>query len=130
MGKLIKLRPTPNLIEKGREILSKLSDEDGTAVIAVVTHIIIEDVKAGLAGDSEDRPVFELIDQEFRRAVGHCYFCNKEIDANETEFNLDTHLCLFCQLKVANILTAVGVDPRGLFPDIGERFMQKTKLRL
>lgn len=130
MGKLIKLHPTPKWVEKGQVILDGLNEEDATAVIALITSAIIQDVKAGLAGtlDEKENTVFKAIDQEYKNKAGQCYFCNKEIDPNETAFNLDTHLCWFCILKVANILVAVGADPRKLFPKIGKREVQKTKL--
>jgi len=33
-------------------------------------------------------------------------------------------ICLTCQLKVANLLKAFGIDRRSLFPGIGERKLQ------
>jgi len=128
MGQLLKL-PTPDWIERGRVALGRLTENDATAIIALATSIIIQEVKAGLAGALEDEsPIFDIINQEIKNAAGECYFCNKDIDPNETEFNRNTHLCLFCMLKVANILTAVGVDPKKLFEKIGKREVQKTKL--
>lgn len=129
MGQLLKLHPTPDWIEQGKAILDRLSEEDITAVVTLVVSAIVEDVKAGLAGNlKEESPVFNAINQEYKNAAGECYFCNKEIDPNEIEFNQDTHLCLFCMLKAANILTAADVDPKRLFEKIGKREVQKTKL--
>lgn len=69
-----------------------------------------------------------LFAKKIKNAVNECYFCNKDIDPNETEFTKDTHLCLFCLLKAANVLTACGVDPRKLSEIIHKREVQKTKL--
>ena len=129
MGKLIDLHPSSlEWMERGKRILKNLSKEDGSAVISVIFAHVIEDVQRGIAGSKENNPAFDVINKIIQTAAGQCYFCNKKIDPNETEFNRDTHLCLFCMLKVANILEACGVDPQKLFPKIGKREVQKTKI--
>lgn len=55
-----------------------------------------------------------------------CYFCDRGIDGNAIPFNYPetTRICLTCQLKVANLFKAFGIEHRSLFPGIAERKLQ------
>ena len=129
MGKLIDLHPSSlEWMERGKRILKNLDDDDGSAVISVILAHVMEDIRLGFSDPKGNNPAFDIVNKIIQTAAGQCYFCSKGIDPNETEFNRDTHLCLFCMLKVANILKACGVKPQKLFPKIGKREVQKTKI--
>lgn len=77
------------------EILSKLSDNEMKAVTSYIGKKLIEQNGGSING---------------------CYFCDKDIDANETPITVDTPVCMECQLKAANLLVAYGIDPSSMFP--------------
>lgn len=128
MGKLIQF-PDPDwqVIEQSLKILDNLPDEAVIPLIGLIAYLFLEDMRIGLSG-GEQHPFFKKVDELYKQIHGECYFCNRDIDPNETEFTQDTHLCLFCLLKVANILTAAGVDPKKLSEKIGKREVQKARL--
>jgi hypothetical protein len=112
------------------EALDSLSDVDKENLLRVVADLIYQEIKDGL-DEKERGPFFELVEELYEeRYPPQCYFCNHKVDPNADEFNRDDWgLCIFCQLKLANILTALGIDVKKLFPGMGERKIQKTRLK-
>lgn len=79
--------------------------------------------------------VFEKIDvmyAQLHASVSNgCYFCDHAIDGNASEFNQATYLCIECQIKLANVITALGQDPSRLLKSIpGPRKVQKTRFHI
>jgi hypothetical protein len=119
----------PKYMTDAREVLAGLTSYQVRDVAMYFTNQFIEEVEKGLKGelDYEDAPFFEVIDRMYAEAQPTgCYFCDRSIDANETPFDYPekTRICLSCQLKVANLLKAFGIDHRGLFPGMGARKIQ------
>lgn len=107
------------LEEARREIESKLLEE-------VKYGLGIEDFPDGI---EFDLPLFEKVWSLFSEASCGCYFCDDRIDPNGAEFGVDTYVCITCQLKLANFMTACGLDPSSLFPIAYKpRVIQKTRL--
>ena len=135
MGKILEFRKLDHnseeyvrLLERGLEVLSQIQDDDSMAIVSLLIQSVMDEVEAGVTGQ-EIGPLFEMIDGIYRKAKdSKCYFCNEDVDPNETEFTKKTHLCLFCLLKVANILTAAGLDPKKISGIAGNRRIQKTRL--
>ena len=127
MGQLFKPNVIQQWVKEGQDILFKLTDKEAKVITAYIVNLVLADVKRGLEGE-EPSPLFQAIDEEYRKASKGCYFHDNDIDGNETEFNLDSHLCLFCMVKLANILQAFGISPGCLFPHMSERGVQKTRL--
>ena len=129
MSKLIKFDPAS--ARRARELLDSLPREDVEAIILLVAGMFLDEIEDGLNDDEfnpEERPFFEAVNDLYRDAETGCYFCDYRIDGNEAEFNLDVHLCLLCMMKIANVLAAFGVDHTRLFPGMGPRNIQKTRL--
>jgi hypothetical protein len=114
--------------KKALQILSEMAPGD---VLDIVSHImarVMFDVNQGLDGEIgyKDSAFFEAIDTIYQEhKLKGCYMCDETIDANEMAFNYPfTPVCMSCQLKVANILKSVGINPQSLFPGIGPRRIQ------
>jgi|GEM_PF-4281494 len=94
--------------------------------------LMLDDLPPAYHPDSE-LMVFEQVNKQYeqlyREAGEGCYFCDPHIDANKREFNLRTYLCITCQLKLANFMTACDLEPSTVLPLINRpRKVQKTKL--
>jgi hypothetical protein len=129
MGELIKLDLTPEHIRTALDHLQGIDEKKAYKVIRYLAELLLTEIQDGLNGDSEG-PFFKMVDKMYREAkeIKGCYFCDPEIDPNATEFNKDTRLCMFCRLKVANILQAFNIHPSVLFPEIGDRKVQKARV--
>ena len=99
-----------------------------------IENRLLEEVKYGLGveefpdGIEVELPFFEKVWGLFSEASCGCYFCDDRIDPNSTEFGVDTFVCITCQLKLANFMTACGLDPSSLLPFACKpRVIQKTK---
>ena len=147
MGKVIDIKN--RLIKKwkedktwyreGKEAMDAVGDRYADAIISFTLHCVELDCEIGLSigdyADEEfidiDTPIFNEIDNMYRDAAAGCYFCDNSIDPNADEFNQDTKMCLICQLKAGNLLTACGFDPCNLFPIlVMPRNIQKTRINL
>ena len=109
-------------VEKAMGILESLSPEEADLVVRFIFKHILLEVRTGLGlsplpeGTEEPGLIFyHEIDELYCEAARGCYFCDKTIDANEVEINRNTPICGWCQLKAANLLTACGLNPTGLF---------------
>ena len=112
--------------KRGRDLVNDLPIQDGLDIISYITvntlFAALEEIKA------KEGPFFEKVDEIYKELKQPCYFCNEDIDPNEVEFTKDTRLCLFCLLKVGNILTAFGFDPKKLPGIVSTRKVQKTRI--
>jgi len=125
------------LIEKGRELLASVPAEEAEETIRFIIDYIVEETRIGLGlvhtEESVKTPIFDKIDDVYREAskIRNCYFCSgTDIDPNDEEFNKDTHVCMYCTLKLANYTKAMGIEPRLIFPLAGERRVQKSTMIL
>ena len=126
MAEIIKFYP--KYVLRARELLRKSPKEDVDGVIKMVVQMLLQEIEDGLDNEfEEERPFFEKVNELYMSYSQGCYFCDKEISGDETEFNLDVHLCLSCMSKVANILIAFGIDHQLLFPGMNKK-IQKTRL--
>jgi len=121
---------TPAYVTIAVNAMAKLTKEERDAIAKYATDLFVREVHRGLEGEVgyDEAPFFEVIDRMYRNAQPKgCYFCDADIDGNEVPFDYpdSTRLCLECQLKVANLLVAFGIDPQCLFPGMGERKRQK-----
>lgn|GEM_PF-2053749 len=128
MADIIKL--DLKFIREGRGVLAELNNEDSQDVLHYITNKFVHDVRKGLEGEIgyKDSPFFEVVDKIYEEyKVRGCYFCDHDIDGNAVPFDYPktTKICLSCQLKIANLLVAFGINPKGIFPGIGERKLQK-----
>jgi hypothetical protein len=81
-----------------------------------------------LSESFKKKPMFyPAIESAHQEASGGCYFCDKTIDPNETSITHDTPMCLFCRLKLANFMKAIGDNPDRVF-HCGERDVQEEKI--
>jgi hypothetical protein len=113
-------------------------DEQDLHDLAILFFSIVqEEVRAGL-GMSDvseedldqygDLAIFEMVDALYQQSANGCYFCDSDVDPNETEVDHDTRVCPECQLKLANFLKFVGADPgRVLGWARAPRDIQKTR---
>lgn len=123
------IRLTPKGIEKAKEILAGLPDEQVGNIVKYLTETFLEEIHLGLEGEVEykDAPFYELVDRIYQEhEVKGCYFCDRSIDGNAVPFNYPdkTEICLTCQIKVANLLKAFKINPAVLFPGMGDRKIQ------
>jgi len=83
---------------------SKLANDVLAALIAVVLYQCR--VGLGLIEEDEepDLGFFYRIDAIYQEAAGACYFCRKDIDPNEVKIDENTKLCMFCRMKLNNIV--------------------------
>lgn len=110
------------------KIIEKLGTEASDQLLTLMIHSWLQSVKEGVEG--QPNPIYDAVKKIMNiNKVEGCYFCDDSIDPNEREFNLDEKMCMFCQLKVANILVALGIDHTKLFPLAGPRAVQKTQIR-
>jgi hypothetical protein len=71
---------------------------------------------SGLTPDEIDQygelPFFNLINAAHKEAEegNTCYFCNQNVDPNETAVSRETKACPDCQFKLANFLKWVGFE--------------------
>jgi hypothetical protein len=108
--------------------LKGLSDEEAIALIEALSDQFIEEIKQGLEGevDYEDAPFYEMVNKLYEESqVKGCYFCDRDIQGNDIPFDVNTPICMSCELKVANFMVAFGIDPRVLFPAMGDRKKQQ-----
>ncbi len=111
----------PNPLVIGEEQLEAILQE-------IRWGLMLEEMPEQMDHDTE-LTVFEKIAALFDEARRGCYFCDGNIDPNSTEFNYKTALCLACQFKLANFMTALGFDPVGLFPLVQTpRTVQRTRI--
>jgi hypothetical protein len=93
--------------------------------------LMLDDLPSDYHPDSElmvFQQVNKLYEQLYREAGEGCYFCDPTIDANKTEINIDTYLCITCQIKLANFMTACNIDPSKILPLIDKpRKIQRTR---
>lgn len=129
MGKIVTL--TPGYMKKAAKALAGLSKEQAVDLAMYFTGQFIEEIEKGLTGeiDYEDSPVFQRVDEMYEEAAAPpsgCYFCDRTIDGNGEIFDYPekTKVCLTCMLKVANVLKAFGIDPKCIFPGVGDRKKQ------
>ena len=123
--------------EKAMGILESLNPEKADLIIRFIYKHILLEVQTGLGlnalpeGTEEPGLIFyQEIDELYCEASRGCYFCDKTIDANEVEINGNTPVCGYCQLKAANLLTAYGINPMGLFALVLKpRTMQKARFK-
>ena len=101
----IRSKMTPNWIEKGKEVLDSMSEQDQETLVAFVFNLILEDVKTGLKGENAEI-FFEMIEKEFQKSHKDCYFSG-QVDGNAVGFTKDTKVCVLCAVKVKNILRTV-----------------------
>ena len=126
--KVVKI--TPAYINNAKQTLSYLPDDKIREIAMYFATQFIEEISQGLEGEVEykDAPFFEIVNEAYKKYApqgGGCYFCDKDIDGNEIPFDPDTvHMCLSCQLKVANFMKAFNIDPGVLFPHIRNRKIQ------
>lgn len=129
MTKVIQL--TPKYIQKAKDLLSGLTEEQVKDVTMFIAGQFIEEIEQGLEGeiDYPEAPFFEVVDRMYEEAqVKGCYFCDRSIDGNAEPFDYPgkTKICLSCMAKVANLIVAFGIDHRVLFPGMGERKIQEV----
>lgn len=127
--KVVKLEPKD--IQKAKTLLSTLSEEDVNNIMKYIGGKFVAEITQGVVGEIEyeGNPFFEVIDRIYESVkVRGCYFCDPDIDGNETQFNYpaETRLCMSCQLKVANLLKAFEIDHETLFPGMAKRDHQKV----
>jgi|PlaIllAssembly_1097288.scaffolds.fasta_scaffold138710_2 hypothetical protein len=114
--------------ETSKKILTALDTGEHDKLLTLLIDTWLQSVREGVEG--EPNPIYDAVKKIMSlNKVEGCYFCDDSIDPNEWEFNLDTKMCMFCQLKVANILAALGIDHTKLFPLAGPRTVQKTQIR-
>ena len=122
---------------KKKQYPNYLSQEQKEMVIQEVRYgLLLDDLPDEYDGDVK-LPVFDAINQEYetlhREASAHCYFCSDGVDPNKYEINSDTYMCFECQLKLANFMTAVGIDPGSvlkLLEGRGPRKVQRTRFKV
>jgi len=121
-------------IRKAQKLIEAMPEEDLENIMKAFWSIFITDIRDSLEKEEEAGLFFESVREQFldagwfpERASG-CYFCDHSINGNENEFNMDSHVCLDCAVKVANLLTAFQIDHRILFPGMADREVQKTTL--
>ena len=119
----------------GAAILKNLSQHEQKAVMAFFAAWLRAELSVSLGlidddGAFAETPLYDIVAEIYRDAAGKCYFCDHEIDPNEIEINAKTHICPMCSLKLANFVTALGIDPsklmRGIF---GPRTVQETRIK-
>jgi hypothetical protein len=123
---------------QGRAALAALKNLDPEMARRIVTYILtltIAECRAGLGLSDEidydyDLPIYRAVNEVYAEYYNGCYFCNKEIDANEVEFNRETKVCAICKLKLANLVQALGIPPGRLIAGVGVRKVQKTRFKL
>jgi len=132
--KLLEKRSQENAawIANGLDIIRQLSDKDADDVVNAVLGILLLECEIGLGISDydldEELKFFDAIDKVYQQAAGNCYFCNKETDPNAKQFTRETRLCTDCQLKLANIMQFLGIQPAKLFPwMLDERKIQKER---
>lgn len=131
MAKIIKY-DFRNLKVNEKEALQLLAVMDPEDVLKLISHImakVMNDIHLGLQGEIgyKDSPFFEAIDSIYQEHTVNkgCYMCDDSIDANAVPFNYpETPLCLTCQLKLANVMKSMGLNPQSFFPGIGPREIQ------
>jgi len=109
-----------------------LSEEQENSLLQEIRYGMLIDVLPEKFDPDVKLPVFDKIDdlyaQEYRGARSGCYFCDENIDGNAIEFNTKTYLCITCQVKLANFITALNIDPGKILSLIpGPRKIQKTR---
>lgn len=118
---------TPRMAKRLLKYMDGVDQDLADTMMMISLEAVLDAVKEGMKG--EVNPVYAKIREiMFENKIESCYFCNDHIDPNEQEFNLDKSLCLFCQLKLANILVALDVNPKRLLPLVGERKIQQTRI--
>lgn len=123
---------------EGVEAFNSVDESISDAIVIFAVRCILAEVEAGLMlGEFADEkyidletPLFDEIDALYQESAEGCYFCDENVDPNDEEFNQFTQLCLTCQLKVANIVTACGKDPTQMSLICAEpRTIQKTRIK-
>jgi hypothetical protein len=118
-------------------LIRSLGPEAERTILAFFIRWVEAEVRCGLGiekygepGDEfEKTPWFDMIDKNYQEAAGGCYFCDKTIDARAVEVNANTKLCWMCQAKMANWITALGLDPgKVLASATGPTKVQKTRI--
>jgi hypothetical protein len=128
------VRLHPRYIREASKLLDTMPEKDIMNIAKLFWSIFLTEVRDGLER-KELGPFFEMVDKLYEEAgygpgyAPNCYFCDHVIDGNAEEFNLDSHLCLSCTVKVANVLTAFGIDHRILFSGMAERAIQRTRIK-
>ena len=127
---------TDSEVLKGVAIMQQLSPEDQRSITAFFTGWLEAElaVSLGVVDDDEDlfeeAPLFDLVQNIYDLASRGCYFCDHSIDPNETEIKPNTYVCMQCELKLANFVTAMGIDPMSFMPGVlAPRTVQKTRIK-
>lgn len=88
------------------EFLNSLDPQVANDIIAAVLTMVVYQCKVGL-GITEDEKItlaaFNIINSIYQEAAGQCYFC-RELDPNEEKVDKSTSLCMFCRMKLKNMM--------------------------
>ena len=120
----------PKHAKEAEETLLSMSQHDRENLAMYFAKQFLNEIQQCLDGEIgyDKAPFAEQVDkmyEEFMTPPEGCYFCDRDVDGNETMFEKNTPMCLTCQLKVANLMKAFGIDPKSLFPFMGERKKQE-----
>jgi len=108
----------PN-VHQGYKVLAELSEEDAEALIEFLLYNITYEIRVelGLIELNEEQEkeyeannlgkLYEQVNAIYQEANQGCYFCDKEIDPNET-FPDNPGLCLICGMKMQKFLMYLG----------------------
>ncbi len=93
---------------RGCQIVNAMDEQDSDAVLKYVMHCVLYEVRVGnglieLTDEEEETwegKLYEMVDEIYKEAAGDCYFCNGDIDPNETKPDRNTRVCLTCGMKI------------------------------
>ena len=118
----------------GIEAINSLNPETANRVMTFLLTYVMTEVRVGLGlVDTEEDPgelkIFDKIQDIYDEArITDCYFCSDAVDPNADEYGPNTRVCPMCALKLANFVTALGIDPQGVFKGMAPRKVQKARI--
>ena len=118
----------PEWMQKAQDVWDLLDVEQRGTLLTWLMNIVQLDIKDSLSGKIPPGAFFTAVEEAYSDELGKCYLCSRIVDGNEEEFNDQRYLCLFCSVKVANILIACGVDHKKYFPAMEDRPVQKWRV--
>ena len=119
--------------DDGIEAINSLDPKIANRIMTFLLTYVMTEVRVGLGlVDTEEDPgelkIFDKIQDIYDEAAGDCYFCSDLVDPNEDEYNSQSRICPMCTLKLANFVTALGIDPQGVFKGMTPRKIQKARI--
>ena len=128
------LKDDSNWMEQGIKLVNSLPEETVEELMEFALKCVYGQVRLGLGlidiEEDIETPVFDAIDDMYEEAAGGCYFCSRMVDPNADEYGDGSRLCPTCQMKVANIVEALGIPAGKVFKGIPPRTVQKSRFKI